>query len=83
MPSKKANRAAKEQVRLDYEQAVKQFCIPQGGPEQFRMFCLGITMAVITLKDIAEKPECRFADASLEESAEAYFTAAQQQLHAD
>lgn len=79
---KKALREAKAQLTEDYERSMTEFMLDKS-PEARKVFCLGVTMALLTLKGIAEEPEHRFSGCDLEQSVEAYYTAAQTSLHAD
>ena len=84
MPTKKANRAAREQLRTDYEAATKQFCMDYDNAESYKMFCLGVTMCMLTLKGVAEDEKNRFEPGqSVEQAAEMYYESARSVLHAD
>lgn len=80
MPTKGPNKAAKEQLRLDFEAATHQFCIDEGS---YRMFCLGVTMCMLTMKGVAEEAKKRFEPGqSAEQAAEMYYEAARLVIHA-
>ena len=84
MPTTKPNAKAKEQLRVDFEAATRQFCTGDDSKESYKMFCLGVTMCMLTLKGVAEDEENRFARGqSVENAAEMYYEAARLVLHAD
>jgi hypothetical protein len=84
MPIKKGKAAAKEQLRVDYETAIRQFCLPDNGKESYKMFCLGVTMCMLTLKGLVEEEDNRFdPNQSVEDAADMYYESARSVLHAD
>ena len=83
MPATKANKAAREQLRVDFEAAIRQFW-GDDNAESYKMFCLGVTMCMLTLKGVAEDEKNRFEPGqSVEQAAEMYYESARSVLHAD
>lgn len=78
-------RAAEEQLTADYDAAMKQFCFDPRGPQfSKQMYCLGVVMGALALKQFAEIPESRLLPGMQpEESMEAYYETARRHLHAD
>ena len=71
-----------KQVREDFKAAATAFSIP-GTEQDFKSFCLGVTMAVLTLKGYAEEPSLRPKGMTMGQAVEAYYEAARRTLHAD
>lgn len=84
MPTDKAMRAAEEQLTADFNAAMEQFCFDTQGP-QFtkKVYCLGVVMGALALKQFADTPESNLIPGmSPEESMGAYYEAARKHLHA-
>lgn len=85
MPTNKALRAGEEQIAADFDAAMKQFCIDAQHPQYAKkIYCLGIVMTTLALKQFVEVPESNLLPGmDAEDSMEAYYEAARKHLHAD
>lgn len=77
-------RDARGQLRADYTESVRMFC-PNGAAsaDPYKMFSLGVVMAILTLKGFADDEKNRVRGLDMEGSVEAYYEAARKQIHAD
>ena len=77
MPSKIPT--ANEQINADFDAAIEEFAMFKGDPK--KMFCIGITMACLTLKGYAENPHLwpRGAE-DIDDAIEKYYEAARSKI---
>lgn len=77
-------RTSRSQLKADYDAAVQTFC-PSGSndADPYKMFSLGVVMAILTLKGFADDEKNRIRGLDMTGSVEAYYEAARKQIHAD
>jgi len=71
--------SASQQLDADYTESTKEFCIDlRSNPDAKKLFCLGVSMTVLTMQDYANKQFLWPAGSKdLEDAIEKYFRAAQ------
>jgi uncharacterized protein YccT (UPF0319 family) len=81
--SEKHIKKAKAQIVADFETSMREFNMSVKDASPFRVFCLGITMNMLTLKGYSEDGSVLPSGMTMEEAIESYYEAARRGLHAD